>query len=103
MKKALEKRIKKVEKSSGNGAAVKMLEVPSGAVVLKFIFFALFRMKSLIHVYKYKKCLIQHILPPPCSLDNFPATFVESSRELKNTLFAGRKGEVASNKYTGMK
>lgn len=33
----------------------KMLEVPSGTVVLKFIFSALFKIKSLIYVYKYKK------------------------------------------------
>lgn len=33
----------------------KMLEVPSGTMVLKFIFSALFETKSLIYVYEYKK------------------------------------------------
>lgn len=92
MKKALEERIKKVEKSSGNGAAVKMLEVPSGAVVLKFIFFALFRMKSLIHVYKYKKVFYTVNLAPTLQIRQLSSNFCGKLMRTEKYLVCRKKG-----------
>lgn len=94
---------KEVEEKQWKWCSCKMLEIPSNTMVLKFVFSALFKIKSLIYVCKYKKVVYTAHFTLTLQIRQLSGNFCGKFTRTEKYLIHRRKGRVASSKYTGTK